>query len=393
MRSIDTIRLSTRVLRNNLLRSALTIGGIGIATGAIIYLISLGIGLQELTLGQVARSNTILTMDVLPAKGELKELTGEEIETISQQYQVAEVARLIALRGQLANHDNKSVDATIKAVDNNYLDLETVDYLAGQNFQSGEMVVSQSLAKVLNLEPLDLIGRSFEVVIIPSDTQPAMTLELTVAGVVKSGLSQDAVTIHLPLSAIDQTKYPIDVFPTIKVKAASITSLETVRQEISSLGFSVKAIVDVVAQIKKSFWIFQVILAVVGVIALVVAAIGMFNTLTISLLERTKEVGILRALGAAKRNIFYLFLTESLIIGLIGGLVGWLIAWLGQGLSQILISILATALDGKKVSVFANPPLLYLGMLGFVVLIAFLTGFYPAKRAARLNPIDAIRYE
>jgi putative ABC transport system permease protein len=134
-------------------------------------------------------------------------------------------------------------------------------------------------------------------------------------------------------------------------------------------------------------------LAVFGGIALVVSAIGMFNTMTVTLLERTGEIGIMRTIGASPTDIKILFIAEAVIVGFLGGMVG-----MGIGVSvglivNFFINLAATSFGGKAIQLFRFPFLFLLFITAFSAIVGFLTGVFPARRAAQLSPLEAIRYK
>jgi len=139
--------------------------------------------------------------------------------------------------------------------------------------------------------------------------------------------------------------------------------------------------------------ILQIILAIFGIVALVVSAIGMFNTMTIALMERTQEVGIMKSLGAARMDIMYMFVTEAVIMGFLGGLTGTSIGMLGGELFNMLLNILAQRLGGQTIDIFYTPLWFTLTIIGFSTFVGFITGLWPARRAARLNPLEAVKYK
>jgi len=169
--------------------------------------------------------------------------------------------------------------------------------------------------------------------------------------------------------------------------------LDQVSSSTLGLGFGVTALSKTVEQANKIFQGIQAVLAVFGGIALVVSAIGMFNTMTVTLLERTAEIGIMRTLGASSQDIKILFISEAIIVGFLGGVVGILIG-IGIGFSlNTMLNILATSNGGKAVALFAYPLPFILFIATFSACVGFLTGVFPARRAAALNPLDAIRYK
>ncbi|MFN2183648.1 MAG: ABC transporter permease, partial [Anaerolineae bacterium] len=132
----------------------------------------------------------------------------------------------------------------------------------------------------------------------------------------------------------------------------------------------------------------------VGALALLVASIGIANTMIMSVYERTKEIGILKAVGAAPGQIRSLFVLESSLIGLLGGIVGTIFGWLlGKGLNWLALRVLEWQDVPMEGTFFVLSWWLVLAALAFGTLVGLLAGLYPAARAARLAPLDALRYE
>jgi putative ABC transport system permease protein len=170
-------------------------------------------------------------------------------------------------------------------------------------------------------------------------------------------------------------------------------SLPSVQDEILAKGFAVTALSKTVDQANKIFQGIQGVLAVFGSIALIVSAIGMFNTMTVTLLERTAEIGVMRTIGASSLDIVILFVAEAVIVGLLGGVVGIL---MGVGIGEIangLLGVVASKFGGDAVRIFKYPFLFLLFITTFSGVVGFITGLFPARRAAKINPLDAIRYK
>ena len=146
-------------------------------------------------------------------------------------------------------------------------------------------------------------------------------------------------------------------------------------------------------QANKIFQGIQAVLAVFGGIALTVSAIGMFNTMTVTLLERTAEIGIMRTLGASSGDIKILFVSEAVIVGFLGGVMGILFGLsIGFTLNGVM-NATASHFGGKSVSLFSFPIPFLMFIAIFSAVVGFMTGVFPARRAANLNPLDAIRYK
>ncbi len=179
----------------------------------------------------------------------------------------------------------------------------------------------------------------------------------------------------------------------IKVKVKSDKELNTVRSAIMDKGYSVSALSDIIDQANQVFNVVQIVLASFGIVALIVSAIGMFNTMTIALLERTQEIGIMKALGATSGNIWQMFLAEAVLIGFLGGLGGIIIGWAGGQIFNYGINLLAGAFGGSKISIFYTPLWFVMLIISFSSIVGLLTGFYPARRAAKISALMALRYK
>lgn len=150
---------------------------------------------------------------------------------------------------------------------------------------------------------------------------------------------------------------------------------------------------DTVDQINQIFIVIQWVLGGFGMIALMVAAIGIFNTLTIALLERTHEIGIMKAIGGRNTDVALVFTAEASMIGFFGGIIGLTGGWVMGVLINLLVNFVATSVGGTANYLFFTP----VWFASFVVLFAFtistIAGIMPAVRAAKLDPLEALRYE
>jgi len=185
----------------------------------------------------------------------------------------------------------------------------------------------------------------------------------------------------------------LDVYDQAKVKVSGSTYMETVRDKIIDKGLIVSSLSDIIDQAEKIFRIIQIVLGLFGLIALVVSAIGMFNTMTITLLERTNEIGIMRSIGVTKRDVQALFLAESMIIGFLGGVSGVAIGILGGEMVNFVFGLLAKNFGGQVLDLFYTPTIFIVFIIVFSTIIGFLTGLYPSRRAGKLNPLEALRYK
>lgn len=167
-----------------------------------------------------------------------------------------------------------------------------------------------------------------------------------------------------------------------------------VRNRINSLGFSSFSIVDQLEQLRTVFLIINSALGLLGGISLLVASFGIANTMIMSILERTREIGIMKAIGAEDREIKLIFFVEAGVIGLTGGILGVLLAWGIDGLAnRLAYSFILQPQGASYVDFFALPLFLWLGAILFAVLVSILAALYPAARAARIDPVKALRHD
>ncbi len=183
----------------------------------------------------------------------------------------------------------------------------------------------------------------------------------------------------------DYVQYDSSKYNSVLVKCKEIEDVKTVKNAIQDMGYGTYSLQDAVEMAEKSTQNVQYLLGAIGGVALLVAAIGIMNTMMMSIFERTKEIGIIKVLGCRIDNIAGLFLTESAYIGLFGGALGLLLSF---GVSLLLNQLLASS--GLRSII---PAYLAFGAVGFSIIVALAAGMYPAIRAMKLSPLAAIRNE
>ena len=382
-------------LRRNRLRSFLTIGAIALGIAVMVYLISLGLGLEQLTIGTVQKSSQLLSLSITTPNEQLIPLTAKSVASISKLANVQSVLPQLTISGQMSLGD-KSTNATVIGADSLFLEgddsnkLVVGHYFRGED--SGTMVVTTGFLSLFGLDTQRTPLVTFTLGLSPTDFPGApQALAMNVSGVIQS----DAVSVYVPRQflegAIGAGNLPN--YTAMKVVVNTLNDIASVSQAVRALGYRVTSVVDTIGEIQQVFRWIQGVLVALGSVAISVASIGMFNTLTISLLERTKEIGIMKALGVRRADIRRLFMTEAFYMGLLGGLAGVLMALFFQQLTIFGFQLLAAFLQGTVPALFTNNPLILGGFLVFGILIAMVTGIYPAQRATRLNAIEAIKYE
>src|SRR5438067_3697856 len=178
------------------------------------------------------------------------------------------------------------------------------------------------------------------------------------------------------------------------VRVTDPVALTDVRKKIKEIGLGSFSIVDQLDQIRTVFLIIDLLLGLLGGISLLVASFGIANTMIMSILERTREIGIMKAIGAEDREIKLIFFFEAAVIGLTGGIIGSLAAWGIDGIANRLAYRFILKPQGASfVDFFHLPAYLWLGAIAFALIVSILAALYPAARAARVDPVRALRHD
>jgi putative ABC transport system permease protein len=179
----------------------------------------------------------------------------------------------------------------------------------------------------------------------------------------------------------------------VNVKLTSPRFLDPVKEEVKKMGFQTFALMDQFEELKRGFLIMDAVLAVVGMIAIVVASLGIVNTMVMSILERYSEIGIMKAVGASDRDIKKIFFFETSMIGFLGGIFGLALGWLVSGLINQVVNAILIGEGVPFIQFFSFPWWLCLGAILFAMLVSLVAGIYPAVRAARVDPVVALRHD
>lgn len=396
MRTSDTLLLALRMFRTRPMRTLLTILGVGVGIGTVFFLVSLGYGLQQTILNRIANADTLLTLDVAPPSDAVL-LDQQSVANIASIPEVEQVARMAAFSAQVSVGSLTS-DIELEGMDPSFFRFSGSEPAAGDFFSADDQagaVLSSAAAKLFGDSPEGVIGKKINLVVyLPEETKEGMVTvrEWSGSTVVRGILTdEDKSRILLPLGSL--SSFRIKNFDQLKVKVSGQSFMTSVREEIIKRGFVVASLSDVIEQATKIFQIIQIVLGFFGLVALVVSAIGMFNTMTIALLERTNEIGIMRSIGMTRHNIMTMFLVESMAMGFLGGVGGLTIGGVIGEAVNFGLNTLAHRFNGPPVDVFLAPVWFMIVIMVFSTSIGFLTGLYPSFRAARLNPLDALRYK
>lgn len=379
------------------LRTTLTIVGVVVGIGAVVFLLSFGYGLRNLVTSQVVDSSSIRTIDVSQANVDVITLTSKVENDISTYNDVESVSRVFNYAGQVQVSGSKT-GAVVYGTDQQYMDLSAFELAAGPNISlkdKGKAIVNTSFLKAIGTENYQkAIGSKLDLEVkIPQKDLPegsddkVIELNVTISSVIESGAGAE---IFVPSSIfVDKG---IDNASQAKILVSSKEAVSDLQKRISSLGYTTSSPLDTVESIDQVFGVLNLLFLGFGSIGLVIAVLGMFNTLTITLLERTKEIGLMRTLGARRKDIRRLFIIESMGLSFIGGLLGLATAFiLSRGVNYFLNSLANSRGLGQSISVFSFKGTLLLEVLFFSALLGVVVVYFPARRAARMSPIEALR--
>jgi putative ABC transport system permease protein len=182
-------------------------------------------------------------------------------------------------------------------------------------------------------------------------------------------------------------------YASLTVRAKSPSQVEKIETAIKDMGFSTFSLLDATRNLRIFFTIFDSLLGIFGSLALAVSTLGIVNTLVMAILERRREIGVLKALGAADGDVKQLFFAEAGVMGLMGGILGVGMGWVIGRAVTFGTNVYLRRQDLPSAHVFSVPLWLIIGGIVFSVVVSLVAGLYPASRAARLNPVEALRYE
>jgi ABC-type antimicrobial peptide transport system permease subunit len=401
MRFVDIFNLSTRMFKARTSRTLLTILGMSIGIGAILFLVSLGYGLQKTLLERITTSDSLLTLDISEAKSGVVSLNAEMIKKMEEMPGVDEVSPAFQITTQ-GHLEDLSADVIAFGSKPSFLKLGGYKASIGTLIKDDEpegMVISSAVAQLFGKTPEELLGKEMTFTFfIPKTDSPEGNLQSNYE-LVKSdkkfkiigAVEGEDNIVYLNSANLGDLK--IEKYGQVKVKAKSSGEMNTIRDVILEQGLLVSSLSDTVDQANQIFKIVQIILMLFGIIALVVSAIGMFNTMTIALLERTEEIGIMKSIGASDISISIMFFMEAAIMGFLGGLSGVGIGWIGGEVFNGIINFVAIKFGGEKVDLFYSPLWFVLAIIIFSAVVGFFTGLVPARRASKIDPLDALRYK
>ena len=401
----ESIIIALDGLRANKMRSILTMLGIIIGVGAVIAMVSIGMGVREKVQKSIAGlgSNLLIVMPgatapsgVRVAAGSNTTMTYKDAQAIAREISGVSMVAPMVQRQYQAVYAGKNWITSMQGTTPDFLEVRNFE-LADGNFITQRDLDTRDRVAVLGSTVVEnLFGEMSPIgqtIRINKSTFRVIGV-LAPKGQSAGGQDQDDLII-VPLTTAQERMLGITHVQSISVQAESQEVLDQVQQDISMLlrvrhrlqpgmpdDFSVRNLAAVMATAEETTGTITLLLGNTAAISLLVGGIGIMNIMLVSVTERTREIGVRKALGATFANILLQFLIEAIVIGVTGGMIG--IA-MGLGSSYIISSVFGWATVVSVGTIFLA--------FGFSVAIGLFFGLYPARKAALLDPIDALRYE
>lgn len=267
--------------------------------------------------------------------------------------------------------------------------------------EEGQVLIGEKILKAIKIDPKDIVGKEIEIIINNADgiDITPVSKNMKVVGVIDENFensqsivmtAKDAAQIK-GYSTLKTNYFENSGYDEVTVVANEVGDVEKVTKQLKKLDYMYTSNLDTAKSMEKILNGINSAFAVLGVIVLIVSAIGIVNTMTMAVMERTKNIGIMKSVGADSSAIRTIFLVQSSLIGVIGGVVGIM---LGKGVNSLAELLINSKLSSEGMSIVISvglPWYIILAIFIFSIVISLLSGIYPAIKASKLDPIEALR--
>lgn len=401
----ESFQMALTSLFANKMRSLLTMLGIIIGVGAVIALVSVGMGVRSNVTSSIASlgSNMLIISPgsanrggVRGAAGSIQTLKYDDAVAIKEKIKNVDYVSPTVSASYQVVYGNNNWNTSVQGVTPELLDIRSLSISNGSFISANDMnkrsrvaVIGTTVAENL-FEKENPVGKNIRI-----NNQPYKVIGLlTAKGQSSMGQDQDDM-IYVPITTAQERMLGITYVQSINVQVSDQNKMDQVQAAIETLlrtrhhivgdkedDFHVRNLISLMETVSQSTSMLTMLLGAIAGISLLVGGIGIMNIMMVSVTERTREIGIRKALGATFMNIMTQFLIESMVIGVAGGLIG--IAF-GCLVSQVIAKV------GNFTTVITLTPIIV--SFAFSVGIGLFFGIYPARKAAKLDPIEALRYE
>ncbi|MFN3394114.1 MAG: ABC transporter permease [Candidatus Thermochlorobacter sp.] len=452
----DLVQFALGNLRREKLRSLLTVLGVSIGVAALMAMVSFGSGLQKTFSDEFNDLELFNTVRITPTRVDLStifSLSKRSVKNLAQ----PETKNPIVLTDSVLQEIKKTVRAISpnaliypEVIFPTRVTIDTMETIVmtealpaaianvagykeihvGKFFESDsshDVVVSEILLTRIGIrKPEEALGKQIKVATISLDPEKMMRLaaipqmgfglpiaeksyDFRIVGVLSSDIQKlsSGFRLIIPietsekisrlnfLSTIEllRKNEQSEGYQAIIVRANSQKECEAIKSAMNAVGLNATSFTDQFEEFKKLFIVFEFALAVIGAVALVVATLGITNTMVMSIMERYREIGIMKATGASDSDVRKIFFVESAVIGFLGGMGGIALGKVATAGINALVNLYIVSQTGARIDFFHFPLWLVLSAVAFSIVVSLIAGFYPANRAAQIDPVEALRYQ
>lgn len=432
MKKIDFVKMGVKNLWRRKLRTILTIMGVVIGTFSIVIMVSLGIGMAEGYKEQMAQWGSLTKITISKNSWLYDEKTGRSA-TKEQKIDDALVSDLRKMPHVKAVTPIMSVSALLKSgnyqasIQINGIEPSTLQYFDFPELESGEYISSSRPNAILfgynsyyfynprqnsfagNERPVDIMNDNIKITfdnIHDNEINPKYD-KLEVAGMLKEVTNEFGYSAYAPIEQVtkwykeiqkkdkkENKKVQAIEYESIWVSVDDVDHVEEVQKAIKDMGLTAYSMSDELNSIRQVSNTLQLVLGGIGAVSLLVSAIGIANTMIMSIYERTKEIGVMKVLGCLVTDIRKIFLFESSIIGFCGGMLGIALSYAISYVLNEYAPEIGSALGMEATSTISIIPVwLSIAAVLFAMIIGVVSGLYPARKATKIKPLEAIRSE
>ncbi|NOZ69674.1 MAG: ABC transporter permease [Deferribacteres bacterium] len=395
----DALKLAMRNIKRRKLRSMLTMLGIAVGIASIVLFVSVGEGIKNLAIASLGEvGNELVVTPGIDSRGGVMKLGIEDVRRIEKIPGVAGAAPRLQSFMYL-EYRGRAEPVLVLGVDaerEKRLGVRIAEgrFLKGSDRYAAVLGYSrQNVSSAKGAQPLKVKLRQ-RILLVNEEEHGFRVVGVLEEGGLAAGILSGADgAVILPLDTLKKIA-GVDEVSHIVVKLEEPRSIDRVTEEIEeTTGGKVISMKQVVESVSGFFRVIQIVFFVIGSVALIVAGFGIMNTMMMSVLERTREIGILKAIGAKRRDVLYIFLAEAGLMGLAGGVMGAGAGVLTGKIGGFAVALLISEKFGTSahLEIISTPAWLIAFSLIFSVTASIIFGLYPAWRAASLEPAEALR--